>query len=170
MASSAEQVKDDNMDVDAPAPSVAELAGSETAVEAAAAAAADQAAPADPDEDIFGNVQATPQQRADLGASLPQTASQQQGQVPPSSSETHPQSQQDAKLQEPVSDEASSDAGTGARSADQAISSGFVYDESSGTWFNADLGYYYDASQGLYGDASSGRWYSYTNGAYQPVC
>lgn len=156
MASSAEQDSIGGMDLDAAAPSVAELAGSIVTEQAAAAAAAERAAPADPNEDIFGGAQTQSEQTP---------TNQQEG-----TSATSHHASQDTLLNQPQSSHPSVPAVSVSNNSSQDITSGFVYDESSGTWYNADSGYYYDATQGLYGDASSGQWYSYTDGAYQPVC
>ena len=155
------------MEVEAPAPSVAELAASEVTQEAAIAAAAEHAVPADPDEDIFTGAEAQLQQTADNDASVQHTPCQQhQGAGVANPSVKGDKTQQDGK---PHGLDQAAAAPMHPTAATAGVENGFVYDESSGTWYNA-AGYYYDATQGLYGDASSGRWYSYTDGAYQPVC
>ena len=112
--------------------------------------AADQPPPADPEENMFGDTETCDQQAplssddavgATSGAAV--QADQQTSHEQPSSSMSH---------EEPHAQ------------------GHFTFDESNGTWFNADLGYYYDAAQELYGDAASGHWYSYKDGAYQLVC
>lgn len=152
----------DGMDVDAP--SVAELAGSGAAEAAAEAAAAEQAVPADPDEDIFGAPNAAPMQAA---AATQQQLPFQESQAPVAKSDSSDHDQQGGAAASATSE--SSAFGKNVSNT-QDTGSGFLYDAASGTWYNADLGYYYDATQGLYGDATSGQWYSFKDGAYQLVC
>jgi len=152
----------DGMDVDAP--SVAELAGSGAAEAAAEAAAAEKAVPADPDEDIFGAVNAAPMQAA---AATQQQLPFQESQAPIAKSDSNDHDQQGWAAASATSE---SSASGGNVSNTQDTGSGFLYDAASGTWYNADLGYCYDATQGLYGDATSGQWYSFKDGTYQLVC
>lgn len=152
----------DGMDVDAP--SVAELAGSGAAEAAAEAAAAEQAVPADPDEDIFGALNAAPMQAA---AATQQQLPFQESQAPIAKSDSSDHDQQGWAAASAIPE---SSAFGGNVSNTQDTGSGFLYDAASGTWYNADLGYYYDATQGLYGDATSGQWYSFKDGTYQLVC
>ena len=152
----------DGMDVDAP--SVAELAGSGAAEAAAEAAAAEQAVPADPDEDIFGALNAAPMQAA---AAPQQQLPFQESQAPIAKSDSSDHDQQGWAAASAIPE---SSAFGGNVSNTQDTGSGFLYDATSGTWYNADLGYYYDATQGLYGDATSGQWYSFKDGTYQLVC
>lgn len=141
----------DGMEVDAP--SLMQLAGS-----GITEAAAEQTVPADPDEDIFGVVNEAAgivQQKPDVHDQTASTVAY-MGDV-----SNKPQ-------------QAGSSAGSSMNGDNESISqnlgSGFLYDESSGTWYNAELGYYYDASHGLYGDPLSGQWYNYADGTYQLVC
>ena len=150
----------DGMDADTAAPSAADLTASSVTEEAATADTAEQAVPADPDEDIFGGAETQQQQLAGVCDSL--GSNQDCGETLPSSVDVH----QDAKCHRPAM---SGPASRGVTPA-HGIGSGFVYDDASGTWYNADSGYFYDATQGLYGDASSGKWYSYSDGMYQLVC
>lgn len=154
-----------DMDADAAAPSAAELAGSSVTEEAAKEAAGEQAVPADPDEDIFGG--AEPQQlQSQIVRDPPgQVSNQVRDETTLSSHNAH----DDDRLGLHNCETAIS-VGTSVAPASQDSASGFVFDDSSGTWFNADLGYFYDATQGLYGDASSGKWYTYVDGMYQLVC
>ncbi|DBA91809.1 TPA: hypothetical protein ACH3X1_003396 [Trebouxia sp. C0004] len=152
----------DGMAVDAP--SVAELAGSGAAEAAAEAAAAEQAVPADPDEDIFGALNAAPMQAT---AATQQQLPFQASQVPIAKSDISDHDRQRGAAASAVPE--ASACGANVSNA-QDTGSGFLYDEASGTWYNADLGYYYDATQGLYGDATSGQWYSFKDGTYQLVC
>lgn len=156
-----------DMDADAAAPSAAELASSSISEEAAKEAAGEQAVPADPDEDIFGG--AEPQQlQSQIVQDPPGQVSNQGCDETSTSSDRGQEGDRPGLLS---CEMASSVSPRGARaSQDCASASGFVFDDSSGTWFNADLGYFYDATQGLYGDASSGKWYSYVDGMYQLVC
>ncbi|DBA93162.1 TPA: hypothetical protein ACH3X2_003471 [Trebouxia sp. C0005] len=151
----------DGMDVDAP--SVAELAGSGAAEAAAEAAAAEQAVPADPDEDIFEALKAAPVQAA---AATQRQLPFQEAQAPVAKSDSSDHDQGGAA----ACAIPESSAFGGSVSDTQDTGSGFLYDAASGTWYNADLGYYYDATQGLYGDATSGHWYSFKDGIYQLVC
>ena len=150
-----------HMDVDgvnpmeAKALSVADLVGSDN-VEAAAAAgaaagAAAQVPPPDPAEniDIFGDVAQEDHEANEADQEPAEAAALLQGE--------NRDLNQSADIEN-------------ATLPSQSMQNGFLYDESSGTWYNADLGYYYDASQGLYGDASSGQWYAYKDGTYQLVC
>ena len=145
---------------EAHAPSVTQLTTSGTTEAAAAAAVAAQPVPADPDEDIFGataqDTVATAQ--GSQSAQDPGAASASQSQTGSDSSHQATQSQNMQRAAQ--SNETQS----------QDMGQGFLFDESSGTWYNADLGYYYDASQGLYGDASSGHWYMYRDGTYEQFC
>ena len=152
----------DGMVVDAP--SVAELAGSGTAEAAASAAAAEQAVPADPDEDIFGALNAAPMQAA---AATQQQLLFQGSQAHKTMSDSSDHDQQGGAAPSAIPGSSASGANV---SNTHDTGSGFLYDEASGTWYNADLGYYYDATQGLYGDATSGQWYSFKDGTYQLVC
>lgn len=142
------------------APSVAQLATSGNTEAAAAAAVNAQPVPADPDEDIFG---AAAQDTVD-SAQADQTA---QNVGAASSSRLEGGSDSDQQAAQPRSIQHAANA---TNSSSQELGKGFLYDESSGTWYNSELGYYYDASQGLYGDASSGHWYAYKDGTYQLVC
>ena len=152
----------DGMVIDAP--SVAELAGSGAAEAAAEAAAAEQAVPADPDEDIFGALSTAPMQAAiATQQQLPFQASQ----APITKSDISDHDHQRGAAASAIPESSASGAIV---SEMQDTGSGFLYDEASGTWYNADLGYYYDATQGLYGDATSGQWYSFKDGTYQLVC
>lgn len=146
------------------APSVAELAGSGTAEAAAEAAAAEQAVPADPDEDIFGALKAAPLQAA---AAIQQQLLFQGTQAHITKSNSSDHDQQEGAAASAIPGSSASGANV---SNTHDTGSGFLYDEASGTWYNADLGYYYDATQGLYGDATSGQWYSFKDGTYQLVC
>ena len=120
----------DGMEVDAPAPSVAELAASEVTQEAAVAAAAEHAMPADPDEDIFGAADAQPRQTGNPDGPVQHTPSHhQQSASVVHSSVSDSQSQQDGKPH----DQATLVNPTAAM---QGADSGFVYDESSGTWYS----------------------------------
>lgn len=152
----------DGMDLDAP--SVAELAGSAAAEAAAETAAAEQAVPADPDEDIFGALNAAPMQAA---AATQQQLPCQESQAPITKSDISDHDQQGGATASAILESSAFGANV---SNTQDTGSGFLYDEASGTWYNADLGYYYDATQGLYGDATSGQWYSFKDGTYQLVC
>ena len=107
-----------------------------------------QQAPADPEVDMFGEPEPQPQAATAVSDAA----------VDPEHTVSVPANQQ--------ADDASCsvDGPEGPQTH-----SNFTFDESTGTWFNADLGYYYDASHGLYGDAASGHWYSYRDGAYQLV-
>ena len=112
--------------------------------------AADQPPPTGPEENMFGETETHDQVAASssVGAAgqtsaAAAQANQQTSHEQPSSSVSHEQPSAQGQ---------------------------FTFDESNGTWFNADLGYYYDAAQELYGDAASGHWYSYKDGAYQLVC
>lgn len=151
------------MDTDAAAPSAAALAGSNVTQDAANDAAVEQPLPADPDEDIFGGAEARQQHLPIVHGSTIQALNQDGDEAEASSG-----ARQGDKLQDEMAiavSTSSMPASTGTGSA-----SGFVYDDSSGTWFNADLGYFYDTTQDLYGDAASGKWYSYVDGMYQLVC
>ena len=46
---------------------------------------------------------------------------------------------------------------------------GFVFDTSTGMWYNTAMGCFFDQKRQLYGDAASGRWYAYQDGKYQLV-
>ena len=153
---SCEEKASHSMDTDAPAPSKVALAGFSVTEEAANETAVEQALPADPEEDIFAGAEAQQHQSPVVHHSGTQ----------PFNSE--PDENQGDRLQ----NESAMSVSTLDMSASQNTCSanGFVYDDSSGTWFNADLGYFYDATHGLYGDASSGKWYSYVDGMYQLVC
>ncbi|KAL3150641.1 hypothetical protein ABBQ32_000442 [Trebouxia sp. C0010 RCD-2024] len=161
-----EQEASDSMDVDFAVPSAAELAAS-SATEAAADAA-EHAVPADPDEDIFGGAEPQQQQFPDVHGSPKQAGNQESGEAAALSVAADQVGQADTDMGLHKSGTVSS-ASTSALPSSQSINSGFVYDDSSGTWYNAELGYFYDATQGLYGDASSGTWYSYVDGKYQLV-
>ena len=150
------------MDTDAAASSAAAAACSVTE-EAANEAAAEQALPADPDEDIFGGAEAQQHQLPTVHH-LPIQANGQKSDETEALSDAH----QCGRLQNDMAVSVSTLSMPA--SQDTGSASGFVYDDSSGTWFNADLGYFYDTTQGLYGDASSGKWYSYVDGMYQLVC
>ena len=149
-------------DTDAAAPSAVTLADS-SITEAPHEAAAEQALPADPDEDIFAGAEAQQHQMPVVHHSPTQAFDQKRDEAKASS---------DAHQCDRLQNELVSSVSTHGlpASQDTGSASGFVYDDSSGTWFNADLGYFYDATQGLYGDASSGKWYSYVDGMYQLVC
>ena len=156
-----------DMDPDAAAPSAAELASSSVTEEAAKEAAGEQAIPADPDEDIFGGAEPQQLQTQIMRDSSGQVSNQGRDETVSSSD----RGQEGDRLGLHHCEMASSVSTSGApASQDCASASGFVFDDSSGTWFNADLGYFYDATQGLYGDASSGKWYTYVDGMYQLVC
>lgn len=163
MPGSQEEPASHSMDTDAAAPSVATLAASSVTEEAANEAAAEQALPADPDEDIFVGAKAQQHQLPTVHHSSTQAFNEKCGDTDTSSG-----AHQGDRLQ----DELAISVSTRSMPASQHTGSarGFVYDDSSGTWFNADLGYFYDTTQGLYGDASSGKWYSYVDGMYQLVC
>lgn len=160
-----EEVQD--MDADAAAPSAAELADSNVTEEAAKEAAGEQAVPADPDEDIFGGAEPHQLQSRIVHAPPGQVSDQGHNEPTTSSDNAH----EDDRPRLHTCEMASSVSTSVAPAAqDSASASGFVFDDSSGTWFNANLGYFYDATQGLYGDASSGKWYTYIDGMYQLVC
>lgn len=167
MPGSNEQEASDSMDAEVAVPSAAELAAS-SATEAAAHAA-EHAVPADPDEDIFGGADPQQQQFPDVHGSTRQARNQESGEAAASSVGADQVKQADTHMGLHKSGTVSP-ASTNVLPSSQGISNGFVYDDSSGTWYNAELGYFYDATQGLYGDASSGKWYSYVDGKYQLVC
>lgn len=134
-----------SVEMAAEAPSVMGLIDSASAQAAADAAAAQQQTPADPEDDIFGQsdkVQCKENTSKDAPSTAVQESNQQRVVV----------------------------GSTSGNSQGPGENSGFMYDEQSGTWYNADLNFYYDSSHGLYGDATSGHWYSYSNGMYQLVC
>ena len=163
MPGSEEEHASHGMNIDAAASSAAMLAGTSITQEAAHEAAAEQPLPADPDEDIFGNAEAQ-QQHLLIVHGLSAQALNQSG--------DEKEAPSDARQRDNLQNEVAIAVSTSSLPASQGTgsASGFVYDDSSGTWFNAELGYFYDTTQDLYGDAASGKWYSYVDGMYQLVC